>query len=643
MDRIRELIDLLNRYGHEYYVLDNPTVSDAEYDKLYDELVELEKIYGVEPDSPTRRVGGAPLSKFDTHIHLGRLYSLDKCKSVDSLNEWVSRIEKVTTDYDFVVEYKYDGLTVNLTYVDGVFKRATTRGDGVEGEDITQQVLTIQSVPLKIDCEGEVEIQGEAIMRLSALDAYNATATEPLKNARNAAAGAIRNLDPRVTASRKLEIICYNVGYSTKRKFVSQDDMHQFIADNFFGGYYYRKCKGIDEVVSCLEEIERDRDTLDFLIDGAVIKVNSVATQELLGFTEKFPRWAMAYKFKPMEMTTTLLGVEWQVSRSGKLNPLAILEPVDLGGVTVKRATLNNISEIRRRDIKIGSRVFIRRSNDVIPEIPAVAEHTAHSIEITPPSVCPACGGETCIDGVFVYCQNENCAPRTIDALEHFASKDALDIEGLSEKTCEQLYNELGVRTPLDLYSLTREDLLSLEGFKDKKVDNLLTSLSNSKKTELWRFIHALGIAGVGKKSAKSLSIQFDTIDALKSATVEEVLAVPDFGEIMARSVVDYFSSPTNLAIVDGLLDSGFDCEKKQKATGIFSGKVVVLTGTLQNFKRSVAARLIEERGGSVVDSVSKAVNLVVKGESAGSKAEKALKLGIEIIDESEFERLISD
>ena len=444
MDRMHELVKKLNDYAYRYYVLDDPVISDGEYDKLYDELLALEKESGVIlPDSPTVRVGDKPLSKFNQVRHRGKLFSLDKCQSKEEMRAW---LEKLSVDGKMPlcsVEYKFDGLTINLTYENGVLTRAATRGNGEVGEEVTAQVRTIKSVPLSIPYKGIIEVQGEGIMTLSALAAYNARPdVVPLKNARNGVAGAIRNLDPKVTADRKLDMICYNVNYIEDGNFSDGKAMLAFLKENNFKlSTYCKYCSTPDEIMDALDEIEARRDKLDFLIDGAVVKVDSTAMREELGYTQKFPRWAMAFKFASQEATTTVRDVVWQVSRTGKLNPLAVLDPVDLAGVTVSRATLSNISEIRRKDIRIGSRVFIRRSNDVIPEITGVAEHTENSREIIPPTHCPACGAPVIQDGIFIKCSNTRaCANTIVSALSHFCERDAMDIEGLSDKTLELLY-----------------------------------------------------------------------------------------------------------------------------------------------------------------------------------------------------------
>ena len=645
MDEMTSLKDRLNNLAYRYYVLDDPAVSDAEYDALYDKLVALEKSTGVVlPDSPTRRVGGKPLSKFEQVRHLGRLYSLDKCKTREELRAWMDKLCVGGKMPRVSVEYKFDGLTINLTYRDGKLVQAATRGDGVTGEVVTEQVKTIRSVPLSIPYKGVLEVQGEGIMRLSALEEYNSDPTvTPLKNARNAAAGAIRNLDPAQTAKRKLEVVCYNVNYIEGRRFDSGSEMMAFLKEQKFKvSDMYVLADDEETVFGTLDKIESVRPTLDFLIDGAVVKTDDFAMREELGYTEKFPRWAMAFKFAAEEMTTTVRDVIWQVSRTGKLNPLAVLDPVDIGGVTVSRATLNNISEIRRKDVRIGSRVFVRRSNDVIPEITGVAEQPEDAVEIEVPTVCPACGSPVEVRGVFAYCtDSEACEPALVSRFSHFVCRDAMDIEGLSDKTLELLYSEGKIRDFADLYSLSADDLTDLEGFKDKKTSNILAAIAASKHTELKRFLFAIGIPGIGKKAAAQLADAFGTLDAVERAQKEELTALDDFGEIMADNVIGFWRDPRRKAEVDRLIAAGITFEQREKTEGAFSGKRVVLTGSLQRYTRTEAKKLIEERGGEVADGVSAKVNLVIAGEAAGSKLDKAKKLGIEIIDETQFvERL---
>ena len=646
MGRMEELVKLLNKYAKEYYEKDDPTVSDAEYDALYDELLSLEAFSGIVlPDSPTKRVGGKTNEGFEQVRHKERLYSLDKSKTVEGVEEWLGKISKGGEAVPVTLEYKYDGLTLNISYENGVLVRAATRGDGVTGEVVTEQVKTIANVPQTIPFQCEIDVQGEGLMPLSSLEKYNETAKTPLKNARNGVAGAIRNLDVDETRARNLSFFAYNVGYHRGITFENQAQVHEFLREQGFNvGEYFKVVSDYSEVEKLLAEAEISRPHLDFLIDGMVFKANDFALRETLGFTEKFPRWALAYKFKAEEKTTLLKDVLWQVSRTGKLNPLALLDPVDIGGATVSRATLSNLSEIKRKKIRIGDRVLVRRSGDVIPEIMGVAEELPGAREVEKPSVCPVCGAPVIENGFFLYCSNkENCAPRIISQIEHFCSKDAMDIDGLSEKTIEQFYEEFGLKDVDELYDLTAEDLLSLEGFKEKKAENIVRSIQKSKETTLARFLTALGVPGVGKKAAKVLEETFGTVDALKNATVEDLVNVEDFGLITASNIVDFFHSEENLRRIDSLLSKGIVFKEEEKGEGVFSGKTVVITGVLSSYKRSAAQEEIKKRGGKISDTVSKAVNLVVAGEDAGSKLQKAQKLGLEIIGEEEFLRLLSE
>lgn len=643
MDRMKELVSLLNKYAKEYYELDNPTISDLEYDALYYELVDLENETGIVlPDSPTKRVGGAPLKEFVPYKHKLRLYSLDKAKGYGELERYFDRLNKLLGYIpEMTVEYKYDGLTLSITYKDGELVSAATRGDGTTGETVTEQVKTIKNVPLTIPYKGEIEIQGEGIMRLSVLKKYNRTAKNPLNNARNGVAGAIRNLDPKVTARRNLTFIAYNVGYTAENLFTSQCQVHEFlIKQGFDVDEDFCTINTVEEAKNEFEKIEEKRPKLDFLIDGAVIKVNDLHVREELGFTEKFPRWALAYKFDAEETTTMLNDVVWQVSRTQKLNPLAILEPVNLMGVKVQRATLNNFSDIQKKGIKIKSRVFIRRSNDVIPEITGLAEEYEYSVEIEKPTVCPACGSPVKEEGAFLYCTNpEKCAPAVVAYLDHFAQKSAMNIDGFSEKTAELLYNEYGVKYPYQIYELTYDDLIKLDGFKEKKVENLLSSIEKSKRVDLGRFIFALGIPQIGKKTAMQIADRFQSLEKIMNVGVEELTALEDFGQIMADNVVNFFKDEEQKRIIAKLIELGVTPTSNEKKEGVFSGKIVVLTGSLKTYKRSQAAELIAERGGKTSDSVSKKVNLVIAGEEAGSKLDKAKELGIEIWDEQTFLR----
>lgn len=645
IDRMTELVRTLNKYAYEYYVLDNPTVSDKEYDVLYDELVNLEKVTGkVLFDSPTKRVGGEPISAFKKHRHIERLYSLDKVTQLDQILAFERRIKKEKDgEIEYTVEYKFDGLTICLTYDQGKFVRATTRGNGVEGEDVTAQVLTIKSFPLTINYNGKIEVQGEAIMRLSVLDEYNKTALEPLKNARNAVAGAIRNLDPKVTEKRRVEIMFYNVNYIENNELNSQIECVEFLKSNGFKVHpFFKVCTGIDDVMSAIKEVENTRKTLDILTDGAVVKVNDFNLRTILGNTDKFPRWAIAFKFEAEEVTTILKDVIWQVGRTGKLTPLGLLEPTELAGATVKKATLNNFGDLNRKGVMIGARVLVRRSNEVIPEILGTTEVYPTCIEVVKPTACPYCNTELVEVGANLFCPNEKCRPRVIANLTNFACKNGVDIDGFSEKTAGLLFDKFSVQNFSDLYSLDRDEVRKLEGYKDARTDNLINAIEQSKSVPYANFIYALGIDNVGKKTAKDLSEIFSDINQLKSATKEMLLGIEDVGEVVADCIVEYFHNAENLTEIEKLFSLGvniiYQTEKKQ---GVFSGERVVLTGTLAEFKRDDAAKIIENLGGEIQSSVSKKTTIVLAGENAGSKLDKARALNIKIIDEDTFKSLI--
>ena len=646
MDRMRQLVDILNKYAYEYYVLDNPSVPDSEYDKLYAELQALERESGtVLFDSPTRRVGGEPIKAFERHEHISRLYSLDKAVTDDELNAFFTRVGKVAENPAYTVEYKFDGLTMCLTYEGGKFVRATTRGNGTAGEDVTAQVLTIKSYPMTIRYQGTLEVKGEAIIRLSVLENYNKTAAEPLKYARNAAAGAIRNLDPAVTASRRPEILFYDVNYMSDPILSSQEEAVAFLEREGFKTFrHIRLCKTPQEVFDAIDEIDMTRKSIDVLTDGAVVKVNDFAVREELGYTDKFPRWAIAFKFEAEEAVTTVRNVVWQVGRTGKLTPLAEVDPVELAGATVRKATLNNLGDIRRKDVKVGSKVLIRRSNEVIPEILGAYEHTGESVDIAPPETCPYCGTALVEEGANLFCPNKACRPRVAAMLANFASKGAMDIEGFSEMTAYQFYDELGVRRCSDLYFLGKEKLQTLEGFGDKKIRNLLKEIEKSKQLPLDRFIFALGIGGIGKVASGDLARRFGSVEALGNATIEQLVEMENIGEKTASNIVAWFADGENRAELSRFAEAGVKPFVKQIVSGgPFMGQNVVLTGTLSQFKRSAAQKLIEEAGGVCQSAVTQKTTLVIAGEAAGSKLEKAQALGVKVIDEAEFIKILSE
>ena len=649
IEEMKVLTEKINKANYEYYVLDNPTISDKEWDALYYRLLDIEKETGIILDgSPSQKVGGDPLSKFKKVTHNFKLYSLSKAQSIDEIIDWNIRNQNIFSfQEEYSVEFKFDGLSLAITYENGKLKQAATRGNGEIGEDVTEQVKTIRTVPLEIAYKGLVVVQGEGIMKLSELEKYNKTTDEKLKNARNAVAGAIRNLDPKVTAKRKLDFFAYNVNYAPDLKFNSQVEIFDFLNNNgFMTGKLFVLTKSIDEIKTIIEAVDKSRNKLDYLIDGLVIKINDCKIREKLGFTEKTPRWAVAYKFEAEETSTELNSITWQVGRTGKVTPVAELEPTELCGVTIKRATLNNYNDILRKKVKIGDRVFIRRSNDVIPEILSVAETFETSKTIEKPTICPCCGSTLIDTETELYCPNHlGCRQQIILKLVQFSNRNAMNIDGLSIKTIEQHYDRFNVKTFSDLYRLTAKNLAELEGFKDKKIKNTLDSIENSKSVKLANFIFALGIGNIGIKTAKQLAKHYKNIDALSSATISELDELDDIAEITATEIFNYFNDEINKNELQDLLSNFVKIEEESttiSAGGYFEGKKVVITGTLSSMGRSQAENLIEEQGGSTSSSVTSQTNILIVGENAGSKLEKAKKLGTQIMLEDEFLQVIN-
>jgi len=657
MDRMRELVDLLNRWGYEYYVLDNPTVADVEYDRAYDELTALEKQTGVVlDDSPTRRVGGEPLTGFEPHTHLVKLLSMDKAQSTEAVMDWVRRAEKLRAEavsagaqlpgLRFVVEHKFDGLTICLTYNEGRLIQAATRGNGITGESILPQALTIRSIPLSIDFKGMLEVHGEVYMKLSTLEKYNKTAAEPLKNARNGAAGALRNLDPAVTAERQLDACFYDVNYIEGKSFENQGEMLKFLAENHFPvSDTELEASSPSEVIERINSIEETRGGLDYLIDGAVIKITDYATREALGSTEKFPRWAVAFKFAAEEVTTLLKDVTWEVGRTGKLTPLGHVEAVEIAGVTVQKATLNNFGDITRKRLKLGAKVWLRRSNEVIPEIMGrVDEYLEGEREIAKPEYCPCCGSRLVERGAHLFCVNtKGCLDQIVMRMSHFAGREAMDIDAFSEKTARKFCAELSIHEPADLYCLNAEQLAALERFGEKKAQNLINAIEKSKHVKLNSFIFALGIPNIGTKTARDLADNFGSVEKLMQATSAELTAIDDIGDIVASSVTEFFKNPDSRAHTERLLSLGVSpvWEIKQ-AGGALTGMTVVVTGTLTDLSRSEAEELIRMHGGKAASSVSKKTSLVLAGENAGSKLTKAVELGVRVVNEQEFKEMLN-
>ena len=656
---IEELVEELNKYAYEYYVLGNSSVTDKDYDKKYYELLDLEKETGYKlPYSPTQRVGDVILPEFKKYTHKARLWSLDKAQTLEEIREWHNRNIKFLEEYNrtsdeelpplkYILTKKFDGLTINLSYDEnGVLVTGATRGTGAIGEDVTAQVKTIKSIPLKIDCHDFLEIHGEAIMTTEAFEKYNSEAETPLKNLRNGAAGALRNLNVAETAKRNLSAFFYDVGYKEGAPFKTYMEMLNFIKTKGFPmDDYIRECTTLDEIQKEIDYIRDIRFDLNYDIDGLVIAIDDIRTRELLGYTVKFPKWAIAYKFEAQEATTKLLDVEWNVGRSGRVSPTAILEPVELAGVTVKRATLNNMDDIARKGVRLGAEVFVRRSNDVIPEIMGVVPESLEGTkEIEEPKVCPACGAHLVHEGVHIYCENTlGCKPQMVKTIVHFAGREAMNIAGFSEKTAEQLFEKLDIRDISDLYKLEYEKLLDLDKFGPKKAQNLLDAIEKSKDCTLEAFLYSLGIPNVGVKTAKDLVKRFESLENLEKATFEELVSVQDVGDIVARSIIEFFKEERTLKVINELLSLGVNphYEKKEVLESLFMGKTVVVTGTLENYSRTSIKEKLESLGAKVSGSVSKKTDFVIAGEAAGSKYDKAKSLGVTILSEEEFENMI--
>ena len=646
--RLKWLTEEINKHNKNYYVYDNPTISDVEYDALYYELVDLEKELNFSmPNTPTSRVGDFVLEGFKKHKHKVPLYSLNKVKDFEDLDKWIVDMKKATNNPNlkFSLEYKYDGLKVVIEYKNGKYHQATTRGNGSIGEDVTLQVKTIKSVPLTIPFKGKLLVAGECMMTNKSFEEYNKTAEIPLKNPRNGVAGAVRNLDPKETAKRKLDFFCYDVLLIEGENIKTQKEMNDFIiSQGFTSGNYFVELRNTEDAKKEINAVDVVKDKLDVMIDGMVIKVADCSVRDDIGYTNKFPKWAMAYKFQAVELSTTLLDVAWQVGRTGKITPIALLEPIELSGATVSRATLNNTQDIERKNISINSRVFVRRSNEVIPEVMGLAETSENSKKIEYPKTCPSCGSDLKRIGPNLFCTNhKGCFEQIIDRLTHFVSRDAFNIEGLSEKTIKVLYDNFNVSYPYELFNLKPEMLEGLERFKEKKIYNLMDSLEKSKKVDWSNFIFALGIMNVGKKTAFVLSKKFPTLDDIKNATLETLTNIEDIGEIVATSIIEYFEDSDNLNNIEKLFEAGVTINQAESVSenATFTNKTVVLTGSLTNFTRPDLTKLLLGMGANVTSSVSKKTDIVIAGVEAGSKLDKAKELNIRIIEEDELMELL--
>jgi len=658
--RIEKLREEIRKHDYYYYVLNQPIISDAEYDRLFRELQELEEKYPqfITPDSPTQRVGAPPAEEFRPVRHVVPMLSLQNCFTEEEFLDWDRRVRRLLGGEKpvYVCEPKLDGLSVELVYEDGVFTVGSTRGDGYVGEDVTRNLRTIRQLPLKLLPAGGtvprlIEVRGEVYMEKEAFRRLNeerAQTGEPLfANPRNAAAGSLRQLDPGVTAGRPLKLFCYALGRVEGIEIRSQEELLVTLSKlGFPVNPLWRRCEAPEEAIDFYHELLERRDELPYEADGMVVKVNDFAQRELLGEVSRAPRWAIAFKFPAEEATTRVLDIVVQVGRTGALTPVALLSPVEVSGVTVSRATLHNEDEVRRKDVRIGDWVVVRRAGEVIPEIVrSIPERrTGEEAEFRMPERCPVCGGPVVrLPGEVVHrCENLSCPARIKESIRHFASRRAADIEGLGEKLVDQLVDKGLVRRISDLYHLTKEQLASLERMGDKSAQNLLDQLQRSKGMSLARFIYALGIRYVGEHVAEVLAEHFDSIEALANADYDDLVVIPEIGPRIAQSIVDFFSSEDNRRLIEELRAVGIDPRApKVEREKPLSGKTFVFTGKLSSLTREEARRLVEELGGKVASSVSRRVDYVVVGEAPGSKLDRARDLGIPTLTEEEFRDLI--
>jgi len=658
-ERVEKLREEIRRYDYYYYVLNQPLISDAEYDRLFRELQELERRYPelVTPDSPTQRVGAPPAEEFAPVEHAIPMLSLQNCFNDEELEEWDDRVRRLLggEPVEYVCEPKLDGLSVELVYVDGVFTVGSTRGDGRVGEDVTRNLRTIKQVPLRLfpldgkvprllEARGEVYMEKEAFRRLNE---ERERAGEPLfANPRNAAAGSLRQLDPNVTASRPLKIFFYAMGRAEGIEIRSQVELlTTFPKLGLPVNPLWKLCKTLDEVKAFYRELLGMRHELPYEADGMVVKVNDFRQREILGEVSRAPRWAIAYKFPAEEATTRVLDIIVQVGRTGALTPVAILEPVEVSGATVSRATLHNEDEIRRKDVRIGDWVIVRRAGEVIPEVvKSIPERrTGQEREFRMPERCPACGGPVVRPpGEVAYrCENLSCPARIKESIRHFASRRAMDIEGLGEKLVDKLVETGLVRKLSDIYRLKKEDLVNLERMGEKSAQNLLEQIERSKNAGLARLIFALGIRYVGEHLAEVLAEHFPSLEALSKADYYELIQIPEIGPRIAQSIVDFFKNEENRKLIQELKELGVKTEAEKPKEGPLSGKTFVFTGTLSAFTREEARRLVESLGGRVASGVSRKVDYVVVGADPGEKLRKAQELGITILTEEEFRRLV--
>ena len=639
----------LERAGYEYYVLDKPTMSDYDYDHKLRRLEELEQAHPetVTPDSPTQRVGGQALSTFEPVRHRVPLESLQDVFDFDEVRAFDQRVQSTVTGAVYVVEPKVDGLSVALEYENGLFVRGATRGDGQVGEDVTANLRTVRSIPLRVDGAPEhLIVRGEVFMPKKVFHTLNDERERRgealFANPRNAAAGSLRQQDPKIAAQRKLDILVFNVQWSDGVAFQTHEETLDYLAQKGFKVIPHKLCTTMDQVTERITQIGEDRDQFSFDIDGAVVKVNDLSQRAVLGSTAKFPRWAAAYKYPPEVKPSRLTDIVVQVGRTGVLTPKAVLEPVRLAGTTVTSATLHNQDFISDKDIRIGDTVLVRKAGEIIPEVLSVVldKRPADSRPYFLPKTCPVCGApvERDEDGAHMRCTGAECPAQLLRNLTHFASRDAMDIDGLGVAVVENLVNAGLVKTPGDLYFLKEEDVAELDRMGKKSAQNLMAAIERSKSQDLARLIYAFGIRQVGQKAGKILAARFKTMDALEQATLEELTAVNDVGEITARSILTWLASPQSRHLIARLREAGVNMTAAEQGSDQrFAGMTFVLTGGLEQFTRDQAAAMIEDRGGKSAGSVSKKTTYVVAGEGAGSKLKKALDLGIPVLTEQEF------
>jgi len=659
--RINQLRDEINYHNYRYYVLDDPEISDAEYDRLMRELQELEGQYPelITPDSPTQRVGAAPLEAFETVEHTFPMLSLDNGFEEYEIREFEDRLKKLLPadeKVEYVAEPKFDGLAVELIYENGLFTIGSTRGDGLVGENVTQNLKTIKTVPLRlIDRETSVperlEVRGEVVFGIKDFEELNRqreAAGEPLfANPRNAAAGSLRQLDPKITASRPLDIFFHSAGQIIGHTFETHWEFLNTITKWGLKVSPLRKlCKNLDEIFSFYQELLDQREELPYEIDGMVIKVNRLAQREIIGVKTRSPRWAIAYKFPARQETTQILDIIAQVGRTGTLTPVAIMKPVKISGVEVSRATLHNQDEIDKKDIRIGDWVIVQRAGDVIPEVVKVIEskRTGNEKKYHIPDTCPVCGGHVVrLPGEAAHrCQNVSCPAQLKQQIRHFASRNAMDIEGLGDKLIDQLVDRGLVKDIAGLYFLTKEQWSKLERMADKSAQNIIDALEKSKKIPLGRFIFALGIRFVGEHAARLLAEHFRTFENLKRASYEELLNIHEIGPQSAQSIIQFFNEPKNIDMINRLFKAGIQIEKETAPKKQpLAGKTFVFTGALENFTRHEAEELVTSLGGRAASSVSRNTDFVVVGKDPGSKAQKARDLGVHILTEQEFKKMI--